>query len=111
MKAITRLATYGTLGPGRPNHHHLSMMAGTWSTGWVRGALVDKVWGAGQGFPGLILHPEGDLVEVDVLASDDLPAHWPRLDTFEGEDYSRVPVEVYTDTGSLDAFIYVLSAR
>jgi gamma-glutamylcyclotransferase (GGCT)/AIG2-like uncharacterized protein YtfP len=85
------------------------MLTGTWSIGWVRGALVDQGWGAGQGFPALLLDPAGALVKVDVLASDDLPAHWPRLDAFEGDEYRRVLAEIQTDDGSVEAFIYVLA--
>ena len=34
---------------------------------------------------------------VDVLVSDELPAHWPRLDAFEGPGYRRVVVDVTLD--------------
>ena len=89
-----RLATYGTLAPGRPNHHHLAAMNGRWIRGHVRGILVAAGWGAGYGFPGMILREDGELVSVDVLESRDLPAQWPRLDEFEGSAYQRVPTTV-----------------
>jgi hypothetical protein len=39
--ALHRLATYGTLGPGRPNHHQLDGFEGRWLAGQVNGMLVD----------------------------------------------------------------------
>ena len=65
-----RLATYGTLGPGKPNHHHLSMIDGNWSTGSVRGFLHEAGWGADLGFPAIVLDQTGPEVSVDVLESE-----------------------------------------
>jgi gamma-glutamylcyclotransferase (GGCT)/AIG2-like uncharacterized protein YtfP len=48
------------------------------------------------------------VVPVDVLESPDLPAHWARLDAFEGEGYRRVIAEVQTNERPLPASIYVL---
>jgi gamma-glutamylcyclotransferase (GGCT)/AIG2-like uncharacterized protein YtfP len=104
-----RLATYGTLGPGRPNHHHLADLAGRWLKGTVRGRLVAEGWGAAMGFPALALDPEGEAVEVDVLESPDLPGAWARLDAFEGREYRRIVTEVETAEGRLEASIYVLA--
>ena len=110
MNPEHRLATYGTLGPGRPNHHQLSGLKGEWSRGSVRGDLRDEGWGADQGFPGLVLDPNGDVVAVDLFSSADLPEHWRRLDAFEGEGYRRVAAKVTTPTGVVDACIYVLAS-
>jgi gamma-glutamylcyclotransferase (GGCT)/AIG2-like uncharacterized protein YtfP len=110
MNAQRRLATYGTLGPGRPNHHQLSGLTGEWRRGSVRGDLHDQGWGAAQGFPGLVLNPAAEPVAVDLFLSDDLPAHWPRLDAFEGEGYLRVVTQVVTPDGVVDACIYVLAS-
>ena len=109
MNAERRLATYGTLSPGRPNHHQLSGLNGRWSRGSVRGDLHEDGWGAAQGFPGLVLSSTGALVTVDIFTSDDLPAHWSRLDAFEGEGYRRVATEVLTPDGVVEACIYVLA--
>ena len=110
MNSDHGLATYGTLGPGRPNHHQLSGLRGTWSVGWVRGRLFDEGWRARQGFPGLVLDPDGEPVAVDVFASGDLPHHWPRLDAFEGFGRRRVTTGVSTPEGVLQACIYVLAS-
>ena len=107
--AEQRLATYGTLGPGRPNHAQLAELTGRWLTGEVRGALVKSGWGAALGYPGLILDAEGAAVEVQVFESPDLPSAWSRLDAFEGPGYRRVVTEVATEDGALAASIYVLA--
>jgi gamma-glutamylcyclotransferase (GGCT)/AIG2-like uncharacterized protein YtfP len=101
-----RLATYGTLGPGGPNHHQLSTLKGRWSRGFVRGRLVAAGWGADLGFPAIVLDPEGSQVDVEVFESLDLPDHWDRLDKFEGAAYARVVATVHTPDGAVQAYIY-----
>ena len=105
----TRLAVYGTLAPGRMNHHQISTLRGRWQRGIVKGELFASGWGAALGFPGLILNPLGSPVDVDVLESVDLPQHWARLDEFEGDGYRRVVTTVTTDQGERCAWIYVLA--
>jgi len=60
-----RLATYGSLAPGRRNHHQLDGLAGRWFRGYVRGTLVDAGWGAGLGYPALVLDPGHRATPVD----------------------------------------------
>jgi gamma-glutamylcyclotransferase (GGCT)/AIG2-like uncharacterized protein YtfP len=108
ITAIHRLATYGSLAPGRPNHHQLDGLEGRWLAGHVIGILVDAGWGAGLGYPALILDPDGSSIDVHVFESIDLPDHWARLDAFEGPGYQRVVTTVRTSTGGVDASIYVL---
>ena len=50
----------------------------------MRRRLVPEGWGATLGYPALVLDPTGPVVEVQLFESNDLPAHWPRLDDFEG---------------------------
>ena len=108
--AEIRLATYGSLAPGRVNHHQLAALNGQWRQGTVQGRLVEAGWGAALGFPGLILDPSGSPIDVYVFESDDLPAHWSRLDEFEGPGYQRVVTQVRTGDGERSAYIYVLAA-
>ncbi|MEM8542156.1 MAG: gamma-glutamylcyclotransferase family protein [Pseudomonadota bacterium] len=103
------LATYGTLAPGKPNHHILDGMTGTWVTGWIRGILKNAGWGAEGGFPGIVLDPNGNEVEVQLFLSKDLPAHWARLDEFEGAEYRRIAVHIRTEEGDVEANIYALA--
>ena len=105
----TRLAVYGTLAPGRVNHHQISALAGNWKRGTVKGKLLSSGWAAALGFPGLILDPLGQLVDVDLLESTELPEHWARLDEFEGSGYQRVVTPVNTIEGERSAWIYVLA--
>jgi gamma-glutamylcyclotransferase (GGCT)/AIG2-like uncharacterized protein YtfP len=107
MHADHHLATYGTLAPGRPNHHQLSGLHGDWQTGTVKGTLVAKGWGAALGFPALVLGDNGDDIEVHLFSSADLPHHWDRLDAFEGSEYRRARVQVATATGRVEAWIYI----
>lgn len=109
MRPESRLATYGTLAPGRVNHHQLEGLDGKWTNGTVRGRLLQSGWGAAMGFPGLELDDEGSKIDVFLFESSDLPTHWERLDVFEGDGYRRVTVKVLTLDGELEAFIYVLA--
>jgi gamma-glutamylcyclotransferase (GGCT)/AIG2-like uncharacterized protein YtfP len=109
LAAEHRLASYGTLAPGRPNHHQLSMLAGRWVRGTVRGTIVAGGRMPHVGFPALILEPAGDEVTVEVFESVDLPAHWSRLDAFEGPGYQRVVSTVSTSDGEIEASMYVLA--
>lgn len=104
----TRLAVYGTLAPGRVNHHELSALPGVWREAFARGRLAAEGWGAALGSPGIILDPEGEEVAVHVLESPELPAHWGRLDAFEGPGYRRVATQLRTEDGPIEASIYEL---
>lgn len=104
-----RLAVYGTLAPGRPNHHQLAGLEGRWRSGTVRGRRFESGWGAALGYPGLVLDEHGEVVEVQLFESPDLPAHWQRLDEFEGAGYQRVTVAVALAGETLPASIYVLA--
>ena len=103
------LAVYGTLAPGRANHHQLDGLAGTWSHGWVRGLLIPEGCGAAQGYPGLLLDEDGANVAVQLFESADLPQHWARLDAFEGPGYCRTLVMASTPVGDVPAFVYALA--
>ena len=107
--AARRLAVYGSLAPGRPNHDQLAGLRGRWIEGTVRGELREEGWGAELGFPALVLDPAGSAISVRVFESADLPAHWARLDAFEGSGYRRVATAVSTVEGELRAFIYILA--
>ncbi len=101
-----RLAVYGTLAPGRSNHHQLAGLRGAWRDGVVTGVFVPTGWGATLGYPAVVLADDGPEVAVMVFESPDLPAHWDRLDAFEGSMYRRTRVRVAVDGGALDAWIY-----
>lgn len=106
----TRLASYGSLAPGQVNHDQLAGLSGRWRPGTVRGRLGAEGWGAPLGYLGLVLDPDGPPVDVALFESADLPAHWPRLDAFEGEEYRRVVAPVRTAEGDVPACVYVLAS-
>ena len=104
-----RLFVYGTLAPGRPNEHVLADVSGTWQPATVRGSLVQDGWGAAVGYPGIVLSEQGEEVGGFVFTSADLPAHWSRLDEFEGEGYVRVIAPARLASGAtVDAYVYAL---
>jgi gamma-glutamylcyclotransferase (GGCT)/AIG2-like uncharacterized protein YtfP len=89
------LAVYGTLAPGRPNHHVVAPLGGTWTEGFIEGDLVAEGWGATLGYPAFRPRDGGPVVAVHVLAAPALEAAWPELDRFEGPGYRRILVPVY----------------
>ena len=97
LGADRRLAVYGSLAPGRSNHQQLRDLRGEWHSGLsVSGDLVDRGWGAGIGYPALRWSRSGPPVAIELFVSDELPRHWTRLDEFEGADYLRIIVPVYS---------------
>lgn len=102
-----RLAVYGSLAPGRSNHHVLAPFGGTWTRGRVRGDLVELGWGAAAGYPALRLRVDGPWVLVHVLESTRLPGAWTGIDAFEGSEYRRVLVPVYAEGGDAVRIITV----
>ena len=94
------LAVYGTLVPGRSNHHVVAPLGGTWTTGVVEGELAPEGWGTTLGYPAFRPRVGGAAVGVHVLTSDRLPGAWARLDAFEGPEYHRILVPVFAPDAS-----------
>ena len=109
--ALHRLATYGTLAPGRPDRQQLDGLEGRWLEGQVYGTLVDEGWGASLGYPALILDPHGSAIDVHVFESGNPPAHSVTPRRLEGPGYQRVVTTVRTPAGDVDASIYVLRVQ
>ncbi len=109
--ASHRLAVYGSLAPGEPNHSVIEGIRGVWTDGFVRGRLKRTGWGSGIGYPAISWDPEGDRVRVKMLVSPELPEHWKRLDEFEGAEYARILLPVEDKDGGLIAVanIYALA--
>jgi len=89
------LAVYGSLAPGKENHHMVAPLGGEWSAGFVEGDLAPHGWGVTIGYPAFRPRPGGAVVPVHVLRSRELPRAWPMLDEFEGADYIRILVPVF----------------
>ena len=95
FRTSNHFAVYGTLAPGAPNHHVLESLSGEWRDGAVHGDLLQKGWGAQQGYPAIRWNPRSGQVPVKLLVSEDLEHHWERLDKLEGPEYQRILVPVY----------------
>ena len=91
-----RLAVYGSLAPGKKNHHMMAGLNGSWRIAVLRGSLRNEGWGADEGFPGFMWDGTDHTVAAQVFSSADLPQYWPLLDEFEGPEYQRIlaPVEI-----------------
>lgn len=98
-----QLATYGTLAPGKSNHHVVQPLGGTWRDGFVEGDLLDLGWGAALGFRALLPRLGGESVPVKLLTTARLETAWEELDLFEGPDYERLLVPVFAEARSLQA--------
>ena len=103
------LAVYGSLAPGEANASVLGALNGSWQPGTVRGILHQEGWGWTEGFPGLRLAAEGGFVRVMLFHSPDLPAHWGRIDEFEGEQYRRCVTTV--TSGGVDVYANISVLR
>lgn len=99
-RCSTWLAVYGTLAPGEPNHAQVATCRGRWQPGTVSGRRAVRE------YPVFTFDPAAPDVPVQVLQSADLPAHWPALDAFEGEQYRRILVPVRLATGFRVANLY-----
>ncbi len=104
-----RLFVYGSLQPGRENHHLLSGLKGKWMKGYITGDLSDNGWGAGMGYPSLIWNFHGEQINGHLLISEELVDNWERLDEFEGNDYKRILVPVFCETQIHVANVYASS--
>lgn len=89
------LAVYGTLAPGRSNHHVVAHLRGAWTDGQIEGDLHPTGWGAILGYPAFCPRAGGPAVAVKVLTSAKLPSAWPGIDRFEGPEYRRILVPVF----------------
>lgn len=97
-EAETRLFSYGSLQPGQQNEHMLKNITGYWLDGFVHGERSPKGWGTHIGFP--ILDPDYTGLKQHVpgkmFTAPGLLQYWKILDDFEGDEYVRVPILVYT---------------
>jgi gamma-glutamylcyclotransferase (GGCT)/AIG2-like uncharacterized protein YtfP len=104
-----RLAIYGTLAPGKVNHHHIADLGGDWYDAALRGGLGKVPEGVHQGLPGLRLDPAAPAMAVKLLVCPGLPVAWARLDAFEGEEMQRLLVPLESADGPIAvANVYAL---
>lgn len=97
-----KLIIYGTLAPGKPNHHKISHIKGDWKPAVLKGGkLENKGWGADLGFNGYVPAKENEQTNIScyVLFSDELMKNWEILDEFEGAGYKRILAEYELENG------------
>jgi len=97
--ASERLIVYGSLAPGRANHHHVAELAGDWTSGWITGDRVPIGWGTALGHAAVRFRAGGERIPAWVLRSAELPTAWDRLDAFEGAAYQRLLAPFETEAG------------
>lgn len=103
------LFVYGTLMPNCPNGHVLENIIGKFVPATAKGELIGAGWSASMGYPGIKLDDKGDTVHGYLFYSHNLEDHWNHLDTFEGEEFTRISVTVERyDELDVDTFIYAL---
>ena len=93
---VNRLAIYGTLRRGEPNHKIIEHIVGEWVNGFVRGRIEEH-----YGFLFFAGDDRGGMVPVEVLSSSELSGSWERIDRFEGVWYRRTLIPVYDSIGSI----------
>lgn len=106
---MNTLFVYGTLRPNQPNEHILAPLGGRWQKGYVHGIVHTLDWGPDIGLPAIVLDPIAAQVEGLFFIHDQLDAHLPMLDEFEGLQYQRVKVQGFDDNGHcVDAWVYIM---
>jgi gamma-glutamylcyclotransferase (GGCT)/AIG2-like uncharacterized protein YtfP len=96
-----RLLVYGSLAPGERHDDLLGRVPGDWQPAQVCGH-IDRT---GE-YPSFTWQPDGPVQQVQCFSSPALPAHWPRLDAFEGDGYCRVWVTAQVAGALCVASIY-----
>ena len=71
-------------------------MGGEWTDGLIEGDLLPVGWGAALGYPGFRPRAGGAARAVKVLTAPSLATAWPTLDHFEGSEYQRILVPVFS---------------
>lgn len=99
FSASNHLIVYGSLAPGGLNHGLVSPLTGEWMKGWISGELLEEGWGAAMGYPALRWCPDGQDIDAFLFISRDLPAHWLKLDEFEGLEYRRILAPFWNPEG------------
>jgi gamma-glutamylcyclotransferase (GGCT)/AIG2-like uncharacterized protein YtfP len=103
------LAVYGTLAPGQPNHHIVQPLGGEWTPGVIEGDLLPVGWGVILGYRALRPRAGAAAVSVQVLTTPRLAAEWPDLDVFEGPEYRRILVPVFSAGPARERRLYTVA--
>ncbi len=105
------LVVYGTLAPGRSNHHIVAHIKGEWRPAIIKGKVEFRDTGPTKGYPAFshIVSGPAATIESFVFSSSELVNYWPMLDAFEGEGYRRVLTRYELKDGGFGyGYIYAL---
>ena len=111
FKTSETLAVYGSLAPGKTNHHIVAPLGGEWSDGFVVGDLFQTGWGAALGYWAFRPRSGGARIAVKVLESRKLSEAWGMLDEFEGSEYQRILVPILRSDDELLTVANLYAAR
>jgi gamma-glutamylcyclotransferase (GGCT)/AIG2-like uncharacterized protein YtfP len=95
FRAGHRLAAYGTLAPGRPNYHVVALLGASGRKAWSRVSYSRRGGAQPSAIERSAPRP-GPAVAVQVLTTPSLETAWPALDRFEGPEYQRILVPVFS---------------
>ena len=108
----TSLVTYASLIPGTRQSERLARLEGQFFKGHIRGTFFPAGQGSSDGYPGCRLHGDGAPIPAWLFKSNDLPAQWPYLDVYEGDEYARLPCVFTYDDGRQEwSEAYVLACK
>ena len=106
----TSLVTYATLAPGARQSGTLAGLEGRFFKGHIRGTFFPRGQGTSDGYPGIRLHADGEVIPAWMFKSPDLPGQWPHLDVYEGDEYARIPCAFIHEDGRQEwSEVYVLA--
>src|SRR3546814_6998489 len=74
FRPFVKLAIYGTLAPGKANHHYIGGLGGAWQDAAVRGSLGRVPCGMHGGLPAMLLDPASPLQTLKLLPCEGLPS-------------------------------------
>lgn len=80
-----KLAVYGTLLPGKPNHQIIADLKGEWVNGNIRGRIEVR-----DNLSVFFWDLNAELLKIQIFLSEQLPNEYDRLDKFEGALYNRI---------------------
>lgn len=102
-----KLAVYGTLAPGEPNHAVVESLQGSW-----RPCTIEATVATHGGFPVLEWKPRSGAPAISamMLNSPELKDQWAGIDAFEGSGYRRNLVTVVVPEPDGTSTVHVANA-
>lgn len=104
------LFVYGTLAPGKENHHQLKGIDGQWQPAKIRGEK--RMHDPYPHCVGVDIMKSRQWVDGLLFSSTELVEIWQHLDKFEGPGYKRTLRKVELMSGeTVEAYIYAINHK